>query len=184
MNKIYLAVMAATFILLSSTLAYAQTGIGWFYIEDDLWVKDDVRIRGTTTMDTGLEVDDITMTDDLIVGDDATVSDDATVTDDLTVVGDLTLTPGATETIGYDEQIDPVASVHRITAAAARGTDNIAAGTAGDVLVLLNVGAQTITLTDTGTLLLSGNAALGANDSIVLLSDGTNWIQIAPEGDN
>lgn len=39
-------------------------------------------------------------------------------------------------------------------------------------------------LTDTGTLLLSGNAALGQNDMIVLLSDGTNWIQVAPEGDN
>lgn len=163
---------------LTATLAFAQTGIGWFYIEDDLWVKDDVRIRGTTTMDTGLEVDDITLSDDL------TVADDATVTDDLTVVGDLTLSPSSAETIGYDEQIDPTASFHKITAAAARGTDNIAIGTAGDVLVLLNVGSNTITLTDTGTLLLSGNAALGQNDSIVLLSDGTSWYQIAPEGDN
>lgn len=126
----------------------------------------------------GATVDDITTTDD------ATIGDDLAVTDDATIASDLTLTPGTAETIGYDEQIDPTGSYHKITAAAARGTDNIAAGTAGDVLILHNVGSNTITLTDTGTLLLSGNAALGQNDTIILLSDGTNWIQVAPEGDN
>jgi len=41
------------------------------------------------------------------------------------------------------------------------------------------VGSNTITLTDTGTLKLGGNAALGQYDSITLLSDGTNWIQVS-----
>lgn len=121
----------------------------------------------------GATVDDITTTDD------ATIGDDLAVTDDATIASDLTLTPGTAETIGYGEQIDPVGSYHQITAAAARGTSAVAAGTAGDVLTLINVGSNTITLTDTGTLKLSGNAALGQYDSLVLLSDGTNWVQLA-----
>lgn len=138
----------------------------------DITVSDDATVTDLAT------VGDLTTTDDLSVADDGSVGDD------LTVTGDLTISPGVTETIGYDEQIDPVASYHRITASAARGTDDIATGTAGDVLALINVGSNTITLTDTGTLKLSGNAALGAGDTIILLSDGTNWIQMAPEGDN
>jgi len=46
-------------------------------------------------------------------------------------------------------------------------------------LVLVNVGSNTITLTDTGTLKLSANAALGQYDTITLQSDGTNWIELA-----
>lgn len=126
----------------------------------------------------GATVDDLTATDDLTVGDDAAVTDDATIG------GDLTVTPGSAETINYDEQIDPTGTYHKITATAARGTDNIAIGTAGDVLLLHNVGSNTITLTDTGTLLLNGNVALGQNDIVALLSDGTNWVQIAPVGNN
>lgn len=126
----------------------------------------------------------ITNFDSLITSGDVVVGDDLTVTSDVGLGGELTVTPGAAETIGYDEQIDPVTTYHKITSAANRGTDNIAAGAAGDLLVLHNVGSNTITLTDTGTLLLSGNAALGPNDMIVLLSDGTNWIQLTPEGDN
>ena len=38
---------------------------------------------------------------------------------------------------------------------------------------------NTITITDTGTLKLSGNAALGQYDTITLWSDGTNWIEIS-----
>lgn len=172
MKKLNVLLLVFLSLSLSATFAFAQTGIGWFYVEDDLWVKDDVRIRGTATIDTGLESDDLTLTDDMTVGDD------------LTIAGDLTTTCSSAETIGYDEQIDPTAACHQITAAAARGTDNIAVGTAGDVLTLVNVGANAITLTDTGTLKLSGNAALGQYDTIILLSDGTNWIQVAPEGDN
>jgi hypothetical protein len=61
---------------------------------------------------------------------------------------------------------------------------SIVTGTAGDVLTLVNIGSNAITITDTGTLKLSGNAALGQYDSVTLLSDGTNWIQVAPESDN
>lgn len=88
-------------------------------------------------------------------------------------------------TVGTDGVITPTGTYQPITAAAARGVGSIVqAGSAGDLLILVNVGANTITLTDTGTLKLSGNAALGQLDTIILMSDSDNWLQIAPEGDN
>ena len=115
----------------------------------------------------------------LTVGTDVTINDDATVADDLTT-DDLFLDKQSAQTITDGGTITPTGAYHQITAAAARGTSSVAGvGTAGRVLVLVNVGSNTITLTDTGTLKLSGNAALGQFDTITLLSDGTNWIQVS-----
>jgi len=66
-----------------------------------------------------------------------------------------------------------------LTATAACGTSSIAAAAAGTMVVFENLSNNTITLTDTGTLLLSGNAALGQYDTLSLISDGTNWIQVS-----
>jgi hypothetical protein len=145
----------------------------------------------------------ITVTADLIVSDDATVTVDLTVAGDtalsgattlggavtqsdgnLTVADDLTISKQITFTVGTNGIITPTGSFQVITASAARGVGTIVAGAAGDTLLMVNTGSNTITLTDTGTLRLSGNAALAQNDTILLVSDGVNWIQIAPEGDN
>ncbi len=66
-----------------------------------------------------------------------------------------------------------------LTATAACGTSSIAAAAAGTMVVFENLSNNTITLTDTETLLLSGNAALGQYDTLSLISDGTNWIQVS-----
>ena len=44
--------------------------------------------------------------------------------------------------------------------------------------MLTNVGSQTITITDTGTTVLSSNAVLGQYDVLELMFDGTNWLQV------
>lgn len=66
-----------------------------------------------------------------------------------------------------------------LTATVACGTSSIAAAAAGTMVVFENLSNNTITLTDTETLLLSGNAALGQYDTLSLISDGTNWIQVS-----
>jgi hypothetical protein len=83
----------------------------------------------------------------------------------------LSVTDGST--------ITPTGTIQRITAAATTGTSAIANPNEGRILVLVNIGSNTITLTDTGTLKLSGNAALGQFDNITLIGDGTNWIEIS-----
>lgn len=64
------------------------------------------------------------------------------------------------------------------TAAVATSGANITVKPSGSLLILRNVGANTITFTETGTLISAGNVALGAGDSATLVSDGTNWYQI------
>lgn len=102
---------------------------------------------------------------------------------DLTASGDLRMTKQTALTVTNGGTITPTGSYQPLTAAGAVGTDAIATGTAGDLLVLVNAGSNTITLTDTGTLKLSGDAALGQYDSITLIADGTNWIEVA-QADN
>jgi predicted acyltransferase (DUF342 family) len=178
-------------------------------LSDDLTVGDDATISGDFTVVGAVTVPagaitatgnltltgtllsaDVTTTDDLVVGDDATVTDaltaadvtvtdDATVTDDLTVGSDLTITPRAVITITQAVTLTPTGSYQQLTAAGAVSFGAITAGTAGDLLTLVNIGSNTITITDTGTLKLTGNLALGQYDSATLLSDGTNWIQLA-----
>jgi hypothetical protein len=69
----------------------------------------------------------------------------------------------------------------RLTAAGAVGVsgDALVVKPAGTLLYLVNVGSNTITFTETGTLISAGNIALGAGDTATLISDGTNWRQLA-----
>lgn len=79
--------------------------------------------------------------------------------------------------------IDPDGAVYvTLTSAGNVGTSNVVTTTARRLLILHNVGSNTITLTDTGQLLLGGNAALGANDTLVLISSGgaaSKWVQLS-----
>lgn len=124
-----------------------------------------------------------TLTGAVTTGADLTVGDDAIVTDDLTTAN-LILGAQTGIVVANDTVVAPTGSYQPISAAGAVGTASITVGTAGSELVLVNTSSNTITFTDTGTLKLSGNAALGQYDALRLISDGTNWIQVSPEGDN
>lgn len=89
----------------------------------------------------------------------------------------LRLEPATSITVTTDGTITPTGSYQKITSSGNVQTSAIAAGTAGDILLLENNTNTTITLTDTGTLKLGGNRALGQYDTLLLFSDGTNWIE-------
>jgi hypothetical protein len=65
-----------------------------------------------------------------------------------------------------------------LTAAGAVGAELAAAGD-GQFLILVNVGSQTITISDTATTESTGNIALGATDSVTFIGSGVKWYQIA-----
>lgn len=89
--------------------------------------------------------------------------------------------PRTAITVTQDGTLNPTGTYQRITAAGAVSTSgtNIVVKPAGTILTLVNSGSNTITFTETGTLQSAGNIALGALDSATLISDGTNWTQIA-----
>jgi hypothetical protein len=81
--------------------------------------------------------------------------------------------------------ITPLGTYTPISSTAATGTSAVANGAVpGQLLILHNVGGQTITLTDTGTLHLTGNASMTSDDSTLLIWDGAAWNQVAAESAN
>ena len=82
----------------------------------------------------------------------------------------MVITDGAT--------ITPTATVMELTATAPAGAELINAAD-GQFLVLVNTGAQTITISDTATIEATGDIALGQNDTLTLIGVGVKWYQIA-----
>lgn len=71
-----------------------------------------------------------------------------------------------------------VRSFQQISAAATAGV-TVTTLAKGTELTLLNMGSNTITISDTGTTMLESNAALGQYDTLTLISDGTNMVELA-----
>lgn len=91
----------------------------------------------------------------------------------------LRLSPNTAISVTQNMTITPRGSYQPLESAGNVGTAAIARGNAGDVLLLINQTNTTITISDTGTLKLGGNRALGQFDTLTLVSDGTNWIERA-----
>ncbi len=107
-------------------------------------------------------------------------TDDIAVSDDATVGSDLTLEPQANLTLTMNGWITPTGTFQTVRSAGAVSISgaNIADGDQGDLLILYNAGAQTITISETTGLISAGNIALGTLDSVTLVYSGTTWIQI------
>ncbi|MCC6457271.1 MAG: hypothetical protein IT328_20120 [Caldilineaceae bacterium] len=91
---------------------------------------------------------------------------------------DLRLKPAPAVTLTNGATLTPTGSYQPVTAAGAVGFGAIVADAPGTLLLLTNVSANTITVSDTGTLKLGGNRALGQYDTLWLVSDGTNWLEL------
>jgi len=107
-----------------------------------------------------------------------TVAGTLGITGSTTVGGLFLLSKQGNVTVTDGGEIAATKSFVPLTAAGAVGTSNITTGAAGQLLVLMNVGSNTITITDTGTIMLAGDCALGQYDTLTLISDGTNWLEI------
>jgi hypothetical protein len=126
---------------------------------------------------------DLSATGDFAVTGDSTLTGDLTTSADASFADTLNIAAQTSVTMTQSGTLTPTGSYQPITAAGNLSFGDITAGTAGGVLTLINLSNTTITITDTGTLKLSGNAALSQYDALILWSDGTNWVEVS-QADN
>ena len=111
-----------------------------------------------------------------------TVRSDVVVTDDFQAGGDfeigeqtgITMTTGGT--LAPTGSVQPIRSAGTIAFGAISGCNT---ATAGQLLVVTNDTNTTITITDSATLRLTGNLALGQFDTALLYCDGLTWVQLS-----
>lgn len=105
---------------------------------------------------------------------DGTFSADGTISGQ----GGLNLIPGTAITVTDGSTITPTTAIQELTAAGNVGAALAACGD-GQVQTFVNLSNVTITITDTGTIHLAGNAALGQYDSLTVVGSGVRCIEIA-----
>lgn len=132
---------------------------------------------------------DVTVSDDLAVTDAATVGGALAVTGNasmagtLAVIGDVAFTADvvlpaqATQTVTTSATFTPTGALQRITAVGS-ATPVLGSGSDGQVVILLNTGAQAITLADTTGQTLAGNWVGGQWDTLTLVWYGTGWFEL------
>jgi len=92
----------------------------------------------------------------------------------------LRIAPQDVQTVTTGMTLTPTGAYQPLQAIGAdRGFGAITAGTAGDVLLLQNVLTYTVGVSDTGTLKLGDDRTLGQYDTLLLVCDGTNWIEVS-----
>ena len=170
MKKLLAVFVALLLVAIVAVSVSAQSGSGGYLdVESNFRVWRDSSFRGDIYAE-----DDVTVTDQLVVSNDLVVSDFASI-------ARLGYTASATQTLLADTPISVTSSYLLLSAAGSIGTGSIGTcnlANQGQLIVLENVSNTTITITDTGTLKLSGNAALAQWDSAAIVCDGTNWVQL------
>lgn len=190
------SVVAALLILFLAGISFGQpgeadaqvgSGVGNYDIAGSVIVHGPVKVADgydLTLTDDLIVGDDITITGDLVGSSDLTLGDDLTVPDDVNIGGDLLSTRQTTVTVTSGGTVTPLGNYVPLSAAGNVGTSSIAGCTAGDsysrVVTFINVANVTITFTDTGTLKLSSNAALGQWDSLTLRchTGSGDWVEV------
>jgi len=136
--------------------------------DNDVGIDGDLEVNGVADFDSTSDFQGL-----------ATFQLGLTISDGNAVVADhLRVTAQTAITVTNGAAFAPTGTYQRIQAAGTV-TPTITAGTAGDLLVLINTSAQTINIADTSIQMLSAAWAGGQYDVLVLWCDGTNWIEIS-----
>ena len=175
MRKLIPALLVAALLLgLFAVAANAQVAYQVF---------ENIRARTVTT------VGDTTIGDDLdvvggLTGTTANFSGNINadgamiVTDYAALQDDLYLIPADPITVTNGGTITPTTAMVELTAAGAVGADLAPCGD-GQLYIFLNTANQTITISDTSTTRLAGNAALGQWDSLTVIGSGVSCNEVA-----
>ncbi len=119
-----------------------------------------------------------TTVDTLIVEGNGDVVGNFEVADHLLTQAELYMIPPAALTVTNGGTITPTASVMELTAAGAVGAELINAAD-GQLLILVNTSANTITITETAAAVMAGNFAMGQGDSLTLMGNGVVWYELS-----
>ena len=119
-----------------------------------------------------------TTVDTLIVEGNGDVVGNFEVADHLLTQAELYMIPPAALTVTNGGTITPTASVMELTAAGAVGAELINAAD-GQLLILINTSANTITISETAAAVMAGNFAMGQGDSLTLMGNGVVWYELS-----
>jgi hypothetical protein len=101
------------------------------------------------------------------------------VTGAATFNGKVVGAPSGWITLADGFTLVPTATVQLVqSAGAVGGVVGTSGATAGQILYIVNKGSQNVVVTDTATCMLSGDLTLGQYDSLTMVFDGTNWIEV------
>jgi len=176
-----LAIILIVGLAIGTSADLGKVYLGWINATR-LTVSDTTTLTGAVTTGGDLLVgDDLTVSDGLAVTGDQTLTGALGVTGNTTLAGELKFTASSVITVTANSTITTAGyTVVPLAAAGTVGTGTVTGcQTAGKLTVLRNTSAQTITITDTSTIMLGGNAALAQYDTLTLLGDGTNCLQIS-----
>lgn len=133
----------------------------------DVTVGDDLTVTGNAALNGGMTTGALSTFGAGLVANSYIASTDL-----------LYLIPAAPITVANGGIITPTSAVVELTAAGAVGAELAPCGD-GQITVLLNTANQTITITDTSTTRLAGNAALGQWDSLTVVGSGVSCNEVA-----
>ena len=148
-----------------------------------LTVTGATALNGGLTMDTtAFSVADTTgytvISGTLTVSDTSALVGVVTTTSDVVVGADLRFDPQTAITVTNGAPFAPTGTYQPI-AAATEVTPTVSIGTEGDLVVLVNTSAQIVNIVDAGTMMLSAAWAGNQYDTLTLICDGTNWLEIS-----
>jgi hypothetical protein len=137
-------------------------------LDGNVDIEDQLNVNGAVDLDSTLDVDG-----------NATFNGDVTI-DDVLNLDDLAYTLTGTQTIM------PSASFYAMNPGGALTvTLAITNATAGDILIMVNASAFTVTITDTNILTSDGAAvSLGQYDTIMFIFVGSHWYEISRSADS
>lgn len=144
----------------------------------DVTVSDDLTVTDAATVGGALGVTGATTMAALNATGNATFGGTLAVTGAAAFATKVNIVPQTAITVTNAAVFTPTGSLQLIQAAGGV-SPVLASGSSGQVVTLLNISNQTITIADTTGQLLSAAGALGQWDTLTLVWYGTSWIELA-----
>jgi len=141
-------------------------------VTDVATFTDDVNVAGTLTAAGTADLSTV------LVSGNSNLSGNLIVDGYYAGTGETYFIPPTALTVTNGAVITPTATVMELTSAGAVGAELVAAGD-WQLLILVNIGAQNIVISDTASIESTGDITLGQYDTLTLIGSGVKWYELA-----